>query len=75
MAPSGRRTIASLAFAATGPGAAAFAAAVMLTAAAAMQFDPRLIWDDLANREWNLPAGYRGERPDRNSTLPVCPIE
>jgi paraquat-inducible protein A len=40
-----------LMFAAPGPGVLFFAAVVVLTMIAAESFDPRLIWDSLANKE------------------------
>jgi len=43
----------SMATVKAGPGAVAFGAVVVLTMLAAMQFDPRLIWDPFQNEEIN----------------------
>ena len=43
----------SMATVKAGPGAVAFGAVVVLTMFAAMQFDPRLIWDPLQNEEFD----------------------
>jgi len=46
--------IGSLATIKAGPAALAFGAVVVLTMFSAMQFDPRLIWDPLSERERKL---------------------
>ena len=43
----------SIASVKAGPGAVAFGTVVVLTMLAAMQFDPRLIWDSFQNEEIN----------------------
>ncbi len=47
-----------------GPGALAFAAVVMLTMFAAMNFDPRLLWDRLDHLETDEPS----EQPPNDSS-------
>jgi paraquat-inducible protein A len=51
----------SLAVITAGPGAIAFGAVVILTMLASLQFDARLIWDPLLNRNGRGPAGQQAQ--------------
>ncbi|CAB3749536.1 paraquat-inducible protein A [Paraburkholderia solisilvae] len=57
----------SLAEITAGPGAIAFGSVVILTMLASMQFDPRLIWDNLETG----PARRRGEPAHRTDSTPT----
>ncbi len=54
----------SLAVITAGPGALAFAAVVVLTMMASLQFDPRLIWDCADDQDRSPPAPGREQEHD-----------
>lgn len=56
----------SLAVITAGPGALAFGSVVILTMLASMQFDPRLIWDNVRHPPRNEPAPHPQHPQDQN---------